>query len=301
MSQLTARKKGITQYLTILVKHSVENRIEVVSGHLAYVSLLSLVPIISIIFSLFTVFPIFAQASDQLREFIFTALIPTSGETIQLYVEKFIENSHKLTMVGIIGLVLTALLLIAAIDDVINKIWRVDKKRPFVYSVAVYWMVLTLGPLFLGGSLAVSSLIISKNNLAESVTTFFDEFFWLFPLFLSFITFWLLYNVVPNVRVPIKDSAIGAFIAAVLFEISKKFFAVYVMAFPSYQLIYGMLAVIPILLFWIYISWFIVLLGAEITVSLAEYRCLTTKASTPLACERQDKQSSESVELDEMS
>ena len=95
-----------------------------------------------------------------------------------------------------------------------------------------------------------------------------------FPLLLSWLAFWLLFSVVPTCNVAGKDALIGALVAGVLFEIGKKVFTLYVTMFPAYQLIYGVLAVIPMLFLWVYWTWCIVLLGAEITVSLEHYRKL---------------------------
>jgi membrane protein len=144
-----------------------------------------------------------------------------------------------------------------------------------VYSFAVYWMILTLGPLLAGASLAISSYLLSLRWInATGVTSLVDQMLRIFPLLLSWLAFWLLYSIVPTQRVPPRDALIGALVAGALFELGKKGFALYVTMFPSYQLIYGVLAVIPILFLWVYWTWCIVLLGAEITVALADYRQL---------------------------
>lgn len=199
--------------------------------------------------------------------------MPAAGNVIQRYLEQFVANSNKMTAVGTCGLIVTALLLISSVDSVLNTIWRSKNKRPIVYSFAVYWMVLTLGPLLVGASMAISSYLLSLNWLAQTgVNSLVDQLLRIFPLLLSWVSFWLLYSVVPTVRVPPKDALVGALVAGLLFELGKKGFALYVTMFPSYQLIYGVLAVIPILFLWVYWSWCIVLLGAEIAATFAEYR-----------------------------
>lgn len=265
-------KPGVT-FGRLLFKRIESDGLTMLAGHLAYVSLLSLVPLITVIFALFTAFPMFSDISVQLKSFIFYNLMPAAGNVIQSYLEQFVANSSKMTAVGTCGLIITALLLISSVDSVLNTIWRSKNKRPIVFSFAVYWMVLTLGPLLVGASMAISSYLLSLNWLTQTgVTSLVDEILRIFPLLLSCVSFWLLYSVVPTVRVPWKDALIGALVAGVLFELGKKGFALYVTMFPSYQLIYGVLAVIPILFLWVYWSWCIVLLGAEITVTLGEYR-----------------------------
>jgi len=265
--------KSLWKFTVLLLKRSDKDGLTLLAGHLAYVSLLSLVPLIAVVFSLFALFPVFSDISAQLKTFIFSNFMPATGNTIQRYLEQFVANSSKMTAVGTCGLIVTALLLIASVDSVLNKIWNSKTKRPIVFSFAVYWMVLTLGPILLVASVAVSSYLLSLNWLNLSgVHSLIDHALRILPLLISWVTFWLLYQVVPTVRVPAKDALVGALVSGALFELSKKIFTLYIQLFPSYQLIYGVLAVIPILFLWVYVSWCIVLLGAEITVTLGEFR-----------------------------
>ncbi|MBU9854625.1 MULTISPECIES: virulence factor BrkB family protein [Rahnella] len=265
--------KSLWKFTVLLLKRSDKDGLTLLAGHLAYVSLLSLVPLIAVVFSLFALFPVFSDISAQLKTFIFSNFMPATGNTIQRYLEQFVANSSKMTAVGTCGLIVTALLLIASVDSVLNKIWDSKTKRPIVFSFAVYWMVLTLGPILLVASVAVSSYLLSLNWLNLSgVHSLIDHALRILPLLISWVTFWLLYQVVPTVRVPAKDALVGALVSGALFELSKKIFTLYIQLFPSYQLIYGVLAVIPILFLWVYVSWCIVLLGAEITVTLGEFR-----------------------------
>lgn len=183
-----------------------------------------------------------------------------------------------MTAVGACGLIVTALLLMYAIDSALNTIWRSKRTRPKVYSFAVYWMILTLGPLLAGASLAISSYLLSLRWASE-LNTVIDNVLRVFPLILSWISFWLLYSIVPTTRVPNRDAVVRRFcLQRYCSKQERKGFALYITMFPSYQLIYGVLAVIPILFVWVYWTWCIVLLGAEITVTLGEYRKLKQAA-----------------------
>ncbi|AEN67094.1 UPF0761 membrane protein yihY [Enterobacter soli] len=269
--------RPLRSWLKLLWHRIDEDNMTTLAGNLAYVSLLSLVPLVAVVFALFSAFPMFADVSLQLRHFIFANFIPATGDVIQNYIEQFVANSNKMTAVGACGLIVTALLLMYAIDSALNTIWRSKRIRPRVYSFAVYWMILTLGPLLAGASLAISSYLLSLRWASE-LNGVIDNALRLFPLILSWLSFWLLYSVVPTTRVPNRDAVLGALVAAVLFELGKKGFALYITMFPSYQLIYGVLAVIPILFVWVYWTWCIVLLGAEITVTLGIYRELKKTA-----------------------
>lgn len=253
-----------------------QDNMTTLAGNLAYVSLLSLVPFIAVVFALFAAFPMFSDVSVQLRHFIFSNFIPATGDIIQRYIEQFVANSSKMTVVGACGLIVTALLLMYAVDSALNTIWRSTRTRPKIYSFAVYWMILTLGPLLAGASLVISSYLLSLR-WATGFNSMIDEVLRIFPLLLSWLSFWLLYSIVPTTRVPVRDALIGSLVAALLFELGKKGFALYITMFPSYQLIYGVLAVIPILFVWVYWTWCIVLLGAEITVTLGDYRKLRSE------------------------
>ena len=254
-----------------------QDNMTTLAGNLAYVSLLSLVPFVAVVFALFAAFPMFSDVSIQLRHFIFANFMPATGDIIQRYIEQFVANSSKMTAVGACGLIVTALLLMYAVDSALNTIWRSKRVRPKIYSFAVYWMILTLGPLLAGASLAISSYLLSLRWVS-GFDSLIDNVLRIFPLLLSWLSFWLLYSIVPTTRVPARDALVGSLVAALLFELGKKGFALYITMFPSYQLIYGVLAVIPILFVWVYWTWCSVLLGAEITVTLGDYRALKLAA-----------------------
>lgn len=247
-------------------KNCQQDRITVSAGHLAYVSLLSLVPFIMVFFTILSAFPAFADIRGQLESFVFNNFVPHAGDVVQQYMTEFVGNASKMSAISILSLVVVALMLISNVDKTLNLIWKTKSERPLIYTFAIYWMVLTLGPLLIGSSVAVSSYLVGLANFADEYTPGFSTLMLkTVPFITSVGAFAILYMLVPNKRVKARHGLAGAFLAASLFELTKKGFALYVTGFPSYQVIYGAMAVIPILFVWVYLTWIVVLLGAEFT------------------------------------
>ena len=261
--------KTTSAYLHYLFRRFKEDRILVHSGYLSYVTLLSMVPLLAVIFSAFSLFPVFEEWRGEVEAFIFNNLVPTLGEVIQGHLVKFVENTSKMTPVGLVVLILAALLLISSIDHTLNHIWRVQKNRRLVVSFSIYWVVLTLGPVLIGTSLVTSSYLLSLTGFEENELLAVKKLFLAtLPYLASFLSFLLLYLLVPNTRVHFRSALSGALIAAILFELSKYAFAFYFTHFPVYQAIYGVLAIIPLLFIWVFVSWVVILVGAQVAASL---------------------------------
>lgn len=259
-------------FLQFLIKRVKKEQLPVVAGYLSYISLMSLVPLMVVALSVATAFPIFADIHQSVEQFVYDNFVPTASDVVQQYLSSFVENASRMSAVAISVLFIVALLLISSIDKTFNNIWQVTKKRRVITSFSIYWMILTLGPILVGASIAITSYIMSLVTMGvEDSFGITNMFFRLLPLLSSLAAFILLYMLVPNKNVPFKYAFSGALVAAILFELAKKVFAGYLTAFPSYQAIYGALAIVPILFLWVYLSWMIVLGGAVITVSLQEH------------------------------
>lgn len=264
---------SVVTFLNLLRSRVRDNHIHVESGYLAYVTIMSLVPLMMVMFSMMTAFPLFNELSLTVEAFIYNNFVPAAGDVLQNHLKGFVGNASKMSAVAISFLFLFALLLISSIDKTINKLWRVTKKRSLITSFSMYWMVLTLGPILIGSSIAASSYIFSVMSVEEyGLVGVSNLFIRCLPWLTSIASFFLLYTVVPIQQVSLKCAVGGAVFAAVLFEIAKKSFAFYIIQLPSYKAIYGALSAVPILFLWVYLSWLVVLMGALFTLALEDYK-----------------------------
>lgn len=233
---------------------------------LAYSSLLAAVPLVAVAFALFSAFGAFDDVKQYVQDFLFSQLLPTSHEVILQYLNQSAESASKMGLIGFLFLILASILLLDNIESNFNQIWHVTTRRKLISKLTSYTSVLVFGTLLLGTSITMSARI--KAAILSDVP--FDPGMletlgsWLFPLSLSFLAFWLMYRVIPYTRVQIKSAALGALIGSILWELGKHVFANSVGQSVRYSTIFGSLAVIPIFLIWLYITWIIVLLGLEI-------------------------------------
>lgn len=244
------------------------------TASLTYTTLLALVPLMTVSLAVFSAFPVSERVAEQVQDFVFANFIPASGEVLQEYLQQFSRKASQLTGAGFAFLIVVALMLMANIDRAFNTIWRVKSKRSPLSLFIVYWSVLSLGPLLIGVSMAVTSYLVSIPLFSAAADTFGigRRLLGLAPLLASAVAFTLLYAVVPNRRVPIRHAVAGGALAAVLFELAKRGFAFYLTSFPTYEAIYGALVAVPIFLIWVYLSWLVTLLGAEFTCCLGIHR-----------------------------
>jgi membrane protein len=243
------------------------------AGSLTYTALLALVPLLTIALTLITAFPVFETITGGIDDFIAKNMLPPPvAKTVTGSIERFTQSAAGLTVAGLAVLAVTAVLLMLTIDRAFNKIWRVSRPRPLSLRILTYGAVLALGPLLIGISLTITSYLVSVSlGVARHVPGAGAVVLAVAPVVLTAIAFTLMYLIVPNRRVRMVDAAIGGVAAAVLFEVMKRAFALYVANFPNYKLIYGAFAAVPIFLVWVYLSWVVTLLGAVIAAMVPDY------------------------------
>ena len=272
-NQLLARLGSLRGFLALVVERFARHEAAQNAAALTYTSLLSLVPLMTVTLAVFSAFPVADRVYLLIQDFVFENFVPTSSELLQQYLSEFSAKASQLTGPGAAFLVIVALLMMSNIDRALNAIWEVRAKRSFASKFLIYWAVLSLGPVLIGVSVLVTSYIISLPLLSEAASTGLGRnLLGLTPVVASAIAFTMMYAVVPNRRVRLAHAVIGGLFAAILFEAAKRGFGFYITQFPTYEAIYGALASIPIFLVWLYLSWVVVLLGAEVTHCLSIYR-----------------------------
>ena len=272
-------KKRLFQLLDLPISVAKRFRSDRLTRHaaaLSYSSLLALAPMMAIGLSVLTIFSSTEQLSSPLEDFFFQFLLPAASEDIRLYIDQFAGQAGKLSLIGLGLFLLTALLLLFHIEESFNDIWRVEQGRNIAGRLTVYWALVSLGPLLMGASLTISTYLLGLKVAVggEIVGQVQSMGLVLLPFLFQLLAFMLLYLVMPNVRVSLKHALCGALVASILFELTKKGFAYYVLNFKSYEIVYGALSTLPIFLIWIYLSWVVALVGAEVVAVLQERKLL---------------------------
>lgn len=271
-TRLTDTIKSIWAFVVQVTQKCQKDELTVIAGHLAFVTLLSFVPFITVVLGVFSALDIFEDAKHLIENFLFNQFVPNTGAEVQNHLVQFMDNIGKMTGISLAALVVIAIMLLKNIDKELNRIFVTDKTKPFWKDLLIYLLVIILGPVLIGISVAATSAFMALEWI-EQVASWLPTN-WLnaaLPIMFSFLYFLLLYRVVP-IRSPSSNVAIiGAIITSLLFELSKYLFSLYISLFPTYQVIYGSLAAIPIFFLWVYFNWLIVLFGAEFTCVLDDF------------------------------
>lgn len=273
-SSKPALKQRLTEVFHLplaVLKRFKSDRLPRHASALAFSSLLALAPMMAIALSMLSLFSSFEDMGASVENFIYQFLVPAAGDDVRVYLDQFASRAGKLTAVGAGAFLLTALLLLSNIESSFNDIWRIKEGRTLGQKLTVYWAMVTLGPLLMGASLTMSTYFLSLSvftGQAGTIGTF------LIPVLLESMAFLLLYLVMPNVRVSLMHGIVGALVASFLFELTKRAFATYVGNFANYEVVYGALAALPIFLIWVYLSWVVTLIGAEVVAVLQQQKLL---------------------------
>lgn len=247
-----------------------EDRLGLTASSLTFTTVIALVPLMTVVLAVFTAFPIFSKFQNILQQWLIDSLIPENiARQVLDYLGQFAGKASRLGVVGLAALLASALVLILTIDRTLNGIWRVRKVRPLGQRLLIYWACISLGPMVLALVVSMTSYVASVSS--GIVTALPGGFILLInPLQVLIVTTAMatMFCFVPNTYVRWGHAWIGGLMVALGLELAKWLLGLYLSFVPTYSLIYGAFATLPILLVWIYAVWLIVLFGATLTAHL---------------------------------
>lgn len=241
---------------------------------LAFSTALALVPLFTIAISVMAIFPGFQDAVDNIKAGLVSVLVPHMEEAVRDELNNFIDKARTLTGVGVLFLAVTAMLLLHTASGAFDAIFRARGRRSLATRFMIYWTLLTLGPLLLSLAFSLTAGLLSEGEeaiggLAEYSLNLVRT---LLPFIIEWLVFAMVYWLAPSREVRPRDAMAAALVAALLFQVLKAGFALYLVYFAGYQDIYGALAAIPIALIWLQLAWATALFGATIAAALPEWR-----------------------------
>lgn len=264
----TTSFKRFTSTVNAIVHHFFLIHGSLKAAALAYATLVSVVPLMVLSLGFILAFPAFAEYFQTIHQFLFRHFVPSSADVIRQHVQAFAINATNLSAISLLFFLFTAVLLIFSMETAFNAVWNVKTRRRGIFAFLIYWAVLTLIPPIAGVAFAISVSLYSLPyvSVIMKVVGIF------IPLLLTWTSFLILYMTVPNCKVKFRHAAAGAGISAILFETLKLVFRFYFTSYSSDAVIYGVLALIPGFLVWLYVTWLIIIFGAVIAFVLGQKR-----------------------------
>lgn len=258
------------KYLRIHLKDTMVLR---VAASLSYTTLIAVVPLLAIALAIFSAFPVYQSIRAQVQDFLIHYFVPDIGQNVQNYMIEFIGASAQLTTIGVIGIAVTAILLLSTIENSFNFIFKVKKHRSLATKITLYWTIITLCPLLLGAAFSLKGYIVTIKYFSnENLTDFNFVTSVILQNLLTFSVLLLSYIVVPNKKIRLSSAVFGALVAFLSMTVLRHSFGYFLVLNVTYKTLYGALASFPILLIWMYLWWTAILFGAVFTSVLEEFR-----------------------------
>lgn len=263
----------IREFVYFVMKRAQNDTVLRVASSLSYTSLIALVPVLAIALAIFSAFPVFNEVRQQVQDMIIQNLMPDTGQDIKLYFAQFINATAKLTTIGVVGIALTAILLLSTIENSFNFIFKVTRPRRFTTKITLYWTIITLGPLLLGTAFSLKGYA-AFNDVLHTVPELQVIMGSILPFLLTWLVLTGVYIFVPNKKVDFLNAGAGAFVAMCLFWVLRFGFSMFMVKNNTYKTLYGAVAAVPLTLVWMYLYWAAVIFGAVVTAALEEFRQL---------------------------
>jgi membrane protein len=250
------------------------HKLKQIAASLAFTTTLALIPMLTVASMLISHLPSVIRMRHAMHTWLLDTYMP-GGMNQQLfrYLEQFSLKAKGLTLVGSVGLFITTILTVAVIESALNQIFRVTEKRPLLNKIGIYAMATLVAPLFLGVGVYLSGLLLSAaGGWSQTLSFGLGLIATLVPILLTSLVFMVIYKILPYANVLWSDAFTGAFFATIAFELMKFGFGLFLTNDAFYKTVYGAFAILPLLLIWIYLTWWITLAGAVLVANLPSIR-----------------------------
>ncbi len=269
---IKTKTTAIKDFFKFVMQRIQTDNILRVASSLSYTSLIAIVPLFAIGLAIFSAFPVFSDIRAQLQDALIQNVVPAIGKEVNQYFNEFVSATAKLTTLGVVGIIFTAILLLSTIENSFNYIFKVYKPRSIKTKITLYWTVITLGPLLYGAGVSFKGYFYTLEKFVPQefgISYLFQS--WL-PGMFTLLTLMLVYVLVPNKKVKLLHAFWGALIALAGIHLMRSLFGNFIASSVIYHTLYGAMAAIPLLLLWLYLNWAVVIFGAAITAALGEYK-----------------------------
>jgi len=261
--------EAVWDFFKLLVKNYSEDGCQSTAAALTYQTLFAVVPLLTITYTVLAAFEALSGVGELLQNFVFENLVPDSVSVVQDYLQEFSSQARSLSGASLMVVAITAFMMMYTIEKSFNDIWRIQEPRQGFQRILMYWAILTLGPVLMFLGIAITTYLFTLPFITGVSGA--SKLLGIIPLMLNTAVFTLMYVAIPNCQVPLRHGLIAALVVAIGFELVKQLFG-RVMAMADFAVIYGTFAAVPLFLLWLYLSWTIVLFGAELTKNMGLFR-----------------------------
>lgn len=265
------------------------DRLLTVAGDLTFKTLLSVIPLLVIFLLVFKLF--FAggaQSGEEPLEALFHWLhvdeirVVAEGQEVDLatrvdsLVREVRQRATAGAVLGVLVLFYLAMNVLSTMERSVNRIWRAVERRPFWRKVAMFWLLLTMGPAAIGLAIYVARVIATYTEPITSGWAWLEVFGrWAVSLAAAWFVLFLVYKLLPHLQVRSRAALTGAVVAGTLWHVMGKYlFSLYVQNAVGVRQLYGTLAVVPISMIWVWLTWVLVLFGCELAYVVQNFRDL---------------------------
>lgn len=266
--------------LATSLRKFLKDRCLITAQALTYTTLFSLIPALAIVFSIFQTLGGVEHIEPLLFKYLFDLLAPGRQRVVLENIESLIQKAQQAPIgaFSTVFFLVVATFLVMELEDGLNRIWRTEGHRPFWQRIVVYWSSFTLWPVLIAAPLMVGIFLAHYQEDASFLQYFpIVNFLRLAPILSIWIFLWFVYFFLPNIRVSLAAAASGTLSAGVLWLISAKLYTIYTKKVFIYSMLYGSIGVIPVFLIWLFISWSVILFGAELSYCFQNRRVLNVK------------------------